>query len=67
MEQIAQIGFVTSIRGGLQDLTDKTLSNLVWIHCDPALSRRLGKKGPRSHFLPERVVINATHTAIVFR
>lgn len=56
MEQIAQmIGFVTSILGGLQDLTDKTLSNLVWIHYDPALSRRADKKGPKSHFLPERV------------
>lgn len=55
MEQVAQEGFVTSILGDLQDLTDKTLSNVVWIHCDPALSRRLDKKGPKSHFLPEQV------------
>lgn len=55
MEQIAQIGFATSILEGLQNWTDKTLSKLVWIHCNPALRIRLDNKGPKSDFLPEHV------------
>lgn len=55
MEQIAQIGFATSVLEGLQNWTDKTLSKLVRIHCNPALSVRLDKKGPKSDFLPEHI------------
>lgn len=55
MEQIAQIGFATSVLEGLQNWTDKTLSKLVQIHCNPALSVRLDKKGPKSDFLPEHI------------
>lgn len=52
VEQIAQIGFATSILEGLQNLSDKTLTKLVWIHCDPVLSMRLDKKSAKSHFQP---------------
>lgn len=55
MEEIAQIEFATSILEGLQNLTDKTLSKLVWIHCDLVLSMRLDEKGAENHFQPEHV------------